>query len=103
MRLMHSMGVTFISLRNKGLHSKHSVWTICILVLTKSGLINNYLMLLICNIVLFSNILKTILCIISNRNQNKIKIFLYVFVSSFVSLSSLIKYLICIICISLKL
>ena len=48
------------------------VWLICKLVLTKSGLINNYLVLLISNIIaLFSNIPKSILSIISCRNQLK--------------------------------
>ena len=45
---------------------------ICILVKkNKTGLINNYLDLLSLNIVLFSNALKAILCIILHRNQLK--------------------------------
>ena len=45
---------------------------ICILVLTRLGLIDNYLMRLIFNaIVLFSNMLKAILSIILYRNKLK--------------------------------
>ena len=48
------------------------VGIICILVLTKIGLIDNLLVVLISNvIVLFSNVLKAILCIILYRNQLK--------------------------------
>ena len=47
------------------------VWIICILVLTKQGLINIYFVLLISNLNLFSNVLKAIRCIILYRNQLK--------------------------------
>ena len=47
------------------------VWIICTLVLTKPDFINNYLLLLISNIVLVSNIFKTILSKILYRNQLK--------------------------------
>ena len=49
------------------------VWVICIIVLIKLGLLNNYLLLLISNIRgLFSNVLKTIICIILSRNHLKL-------------------------------
>ena len=65
------------------------------MVFKKMGLIDNFLVLLVLillsNILLFSNMLKATPCIILYRNQNKISvIFLYVFLFSFLSLSNLI-------------
>ena len=73
--------------------TSYMVWLICTLVLVKTGLMNNYLVLFISNIVLFSNILKAILCIILYKNKMKIsEIFLFFF--SFVSLSNWIYFIV---------
>ena len=61
------------------------VGVICILVLTKPGSIDNYLVLLI----LFLNIFKAILSIFLYRNKISI-IFLYLFFFSFVHLSNIL-------------
>ena len=63
------------------------MWTICILILTKPGLINNYLLSLISNIIVsFSSILKAILFLILYRIKNKNNLYICSYLVSLVFL-----------------